>query len=152
ATAFSRKDGFQIAFGFLAACTILLTLSWASVIWSSGPWGWFKMPGVPVKDNAVQSGEFALCAFGLAYAASWLWNENRRQAVLGLALAVLFFANVLLVDVSKTGILMSGALLAMLLLETQGWRRGLLIAIPAALAISVALSFSPSAQTRFKQL
>jgi O-antigen ligase len=150
-TSFSRKDGSQIAFAFLAACTILLLLSWAYVIWPGGPWGWFNEPGVPVKDNAVQSGEFALCAFGLAYAGLQRWNENRRRAVLALSLAALFFANVLLVYVSKTGILMAGALLVLLLLDTQGWRRGVLIAIPAALAIVIALSLSPSAQVRFKQ-
>ncbi|MDH6263326.1 O-antigen ligase family protein [Bradyrhizobium sp. BR13661] len=151
ATAFSRKDGLQIAFGFLAACTILLVLSWASVIWPSGPWGWFKVPGVPVKDNAVQSGEFALCAFGLAYAGLLLWGENRTRAILALSLAALFFANVMIIFISKTGILMAAALLALLLLETQGWRRGLLFAVPAALVIVIALSFSPSAQLRFKQ-
>jgi O-antigen ligase len=63
----------------------------------------------------------------------------------------LFFVNALFVNISKTGILMSGALLVLLLLETQGWRRGVLIAIPATLAIVVALSFSPSAQVRLKQ-
>ena len=52
-TAFSRNDGMQVAFGYLAACTILLLLSWASVIWPSGPWGWFKDASVSVKDNVV---------------------------------------------------------------------------------------------------
>lgn len=150
-TAFSRKDGFQIALGFLAACTILLALSWASVIWTNGPWGWFKMQGIPVKDNAVQSGEFALCAFGLAYAGLRVWNENRPRAMLVFSLAALFFANIMVIDISKTGILMAGTLLLLLLLETQGWRRGVLIAVPAALAIVIALSFSHSAQVRYKQ-
>jgi len=150
-TAFSRREGLQIACGFLAACTILLTLSWVSVVWPGGPWSWFNGAGVPVKDNAVQSGEFVLCAFGLAYAGPRLWSENRGRAVLALALAVLFFADALFVNISKTGILMAGALLALFLLETQGWRRGVLIAIPATLAIVAALSLSPAAQVRFKQ-
>jgi O-antigen ligase len=150
-TAFSRRDGVQIACGFLAACTILLLLSWVSVVWPGGPWSWFNGTGVPVKDNAVQSGEFALCAFGLAYVGLRSWSENRARAVLTLALAALFFANALFVNISKTGILMAGALLALFLLETQGWRRGVLIAIPATLAIVVALSLSPAAQMRFKQ-
>jgi O-antigen ligase len=99
----------------------------------------------------VQSGEFALCAFGLAYAGLLLWGENRTRAILALSLAALFFANVMIIFISKTGILMAAALLALLLLETQGWRRGLLFAVPAALVIVIALSFSPSAQLRFKQ-
>src|SRR5512139_1367290 len=49
ATAFNRRDALQIGLGFLAACSILLVLSWSSMIWPGGPWGWFKMPGVPVK-------------------------------------------------------------------------------------------------------
>lgn len=151
ATAFSRKDALQIALGFLAACSILLVLSWLSVLWPSGPWGWFKVPGVPVKDNAVQSGEFALCAFGLAYAGLQLWSENRRRALLALLLATLFFANVMFIYISKTGVLMAGTLMVLFLVETQGWRRGLLITIPAAIAVAIALSFSPSAQARLKE-
>lgn len=151
ATAFSRKDALQIAFGFLAACSILLVLSWLSVLWPSGPWGWFKVPGVPVKDNAVQSGEFALCAFGLAYAGLLLWSDDRRRALLALLLAVLFFANVMFIYISKTGVLMAATLMVLFLVETQGWRRGILITIPAALAVVIALSFSPSAQARLKE-
>ena len=151
ATAFSRRDALQIAFGFLAACSILLLLSWSSVIWPGGPWGWFKVPGVPVKDNAVQSGEFVLCAFGLAYAGLELWNENRRRAGLALLWAMLFFANVMVIYISKTGVLMAATLLVLFLIETQGWRRGIAITIPVAIVIAIALSFSPAAKARLHE-
>src|SRR5205085_9365039 len=65
ACAITPRQALQIGIGFLAGCLIVLALSWASLLWPSGPWSWFKSPGVPVKDNAVQSGCFALCAFGL---------------------------------------------------------------------------------------
>jgi O-antigen ligase len=151
ATAFSRRDALQIGFGFLAACSILLVLSWGSVIWPGGPWGWFKMPSVPVKDNAVQSGEFALCAFGLAYASLRLWNESRWRAALVLLLAALFFSNVMSIYISKTGVLIAATLMVLFLIETQGWRRGVAITIPAVIALVIALSFSSAAQNRLKE-
>jgi len=66
ATAFTPRQALQIGCGFLAGCVVVLAFSLASFLWPSGPWHWFKSPGIPVKDNAVQSGCFALCAFGLA--------------------------------------------------------------------------------------
>eukprot|EP01035_Chromulina_nebulosa_P065952 gene65952-90239_t len=73
ATAFTPRQALQIAYGFLGACIVILAMSWASFLWPTGPWSWFKTPGVPFKDNAVQSGCFALCAFGLAIGAIRIW-------------------------------------------------------------------------------
>ncbi len=42
ATALTPRQALHIGYGFLAACVILLALSWASFLWPTGPWGWFK--------------------------------------------------------------------------------------------------------------
>jgi O-antigen ligase len=125
ATAFTPRQVLQIGYGFLAACVILVALSWASFLWLSGPWTWFKTPGVPVKDNAVQSGCFALCAFGLAIGATRIWAQgDKRNAITMIALALLFFADVFLIYISKTGAIMAAALLGLFLLQVvEGWRR-----------------------------
>ena len=153
ATAFTPKQALQIGVGFLAACTILLALSWTSFIWPSGPWGWFKLPGVPVKDNAVQSGNFALCAFGLVLGAFQLWrNGNRRGTAAMSVLALLFFADVFLIYLSKTGAIMAAALLALLLLHVEGWKSRMVVAVPAVIVIAIALLASAPAQRRLAEI
>ncbi|CAN5311268.1 O-antigen ligase family protein [soil metagenome] len=151
ATAVTPRQALQIGLGFLAACVILLMLSWASFLWPTGPWGWFKGPGVPVKDNAVQSGCFALCAFGLALGAMQIWRADRRRALAMTVLALLFLADIFLIFISKTGALMAAALLALFLLQI-GWRRALMVTVPVVLVVAVALWTSAPAQLRLAEI
>jgi O-antigen ligase len=152
ATAFTPRQALQVGYGFLVPCLVLLALSWASLLWPSGPWHWFKIIGVPVKDNAVQSSCFALCAFGLAVHAIRTWSEGAAwRALAMIVLAVLFFANIFLIFVSKTGLLMAMALLALVLVQVGRWRRALLVAAAAGLVIGVALTYSPWGQTRLQE-
>ena len=152
ATAFTPRQALQVGYGLLAACVILLALSWASFLWPTGPWTWFKSPGVPVKDNAVQSGCFALCAFALAVGAMHVWGADRRRAVAMIVLALLFFADVFLIYLSKTGAIMAAALLALFLIHAGGWRRAAIVAASAILVIGVALLASPQAQRRIAEI
>jgi O-antigen ligase len=153
ASAFTPRQALQIGAGFIAACVVLLILSWASFLWPAGPWTWFKAPGVPVKDNAVQSGCFALCAFGLAMAAVRIWTQgDRRRAVAMIVLALLFFADVFLIYLSKTGAIMAAALLGLFVIHAGGWRRSLMIAVPAVLIMVVALWASAPAQRRLAEI
>jgi O-antigen ligase len=149
ATAFTPRQALQIGYGFLAACLIVLALSWASLLWPSGPWDWFRTTGVPVKDNAVQSGCFALSAFGLAITAIRIWPQgDARRALAMIVLALLFFFDIFFIAVSKTGLLIALALLALFLVHVGGWRRALLIAVPAMLVIAVVLWSSAEVQVR----
>src|SRR5262249_2939488 len=70
-----------IMLGFLGSCTVLLVASYAHYTWRQ--WvpdpGWGALYGAPVKDYILQSGEFQLCAFGLAYAAVEAWRAQRRR-------------------------------------------------------------------------
>lgn len=152
ATAFSPRQAQHIAYGFLAACIVILVLSWASFLWPTGPWTWFKSPGVPFKDNAVQSGCFALCAFGLAIHAVGIWTHDRRRAIAMIGLALLFFADVFLIYLSKTGVIMATALLGLFVVHTGGRRRAVLVAVAAAVVIGAALLASPQAQRRIAEI
>jgi O-antigen ligase len=152
ATAFTPRQALQIGLGFLAACVILLALSWVSLLWPSGPWHWFKSPGVPIKDNAVQSGCFALCAFGLAIGTVRTWLQGDRRAIAMGILALLFFADIFFVYLSKTGMIMAGSLLVLLILHTWNWRLALSIAIPSVLVIAAALWLSGPAQLRLAEM
>jgi O-antigen ligase len=152
AAAITPREALQIGYAFLAGCLIVLVLSWGSLLWPAGPWAWFKAPGVPVKDNAVQSGCFALCALGLGIAAAREWSlGERKRAAAMTALALLFFADIFLIYVSKTGMLEAVALLGLFLVWLGGWRRAVLIAGGAALTIFMALSASVPAQHRLAE-
>jgi O-antigen ligase len=152
ATAFTPRQALQVGYGFLVPCLVLLALSWASLLWPSGPWHWFKIIGVPVKDNAVQSSCFALCAFGLAVHAIRTWSGGAVWRALAImVLAVLFFTNIFLIFVSKTGLLMALALLALVLVQVGRWRRALLMAAAAGLVIGIALTYSPWGQARLEE-
>ena len=153
AVAFDERQARQIGYAFLAACLILLVLSLASILWPTGPWWWFKAPGIPVKDNAIQSACFALCAFGLALFAvkGWQDGERRRAAIL-FGLALLFFVDVFMIYLSKTGALVMLALIGLFALRTGGWRAVLGIQLAAFAIIVVAISVSVPAQHRLAEM
>jgi O-antigen ligase len=111
------------------------------------------MDGVPVKDNAVQSGCFALCAFALALGGVNAWvGGNRRRAAAMLILALVFLADVFMIYISKTGILMTAALVGLFVVQAGGWRRSLLIATPIVLIAAIALWSSAPAQRRLAEI
>lgn len=152
ATTFDHRQAVHMGYAFTAACLILLLLSFASLAWPSGPWAWFKSPGVPVKDNAVQSTCFALCAFGLGIAAVHWWHLDKRRAVFAAVLAFLLFTNVFLIYLSKTGMLIAGTLLVLFFVHSTGWRRSLAVAAPLALVVLASILLSSEAQRRIAQI
>ena len=153
ACAFTPRQGLQIGYGFLAGCLVILVLSFLSFfVHLPSPFS-HAMDGVPVKDNAVQSGCFALCAFGLALGGVSTWIEgNRHRAVAMMILALVFLADVFMIYISKTGILMTAALVALFVVQAGGWRRSLLIATPIVLIAAIALWSSGPAQRRLAQI
>ncbi|WP_157158811.1 O-antigen ligase family protein [Bradyrhizobium genomosp. III] len=150
---YSNRQAMQIAYGFAAACTILLVLSLASLFWHSGPWGWFKGPGLPVKDNAVQSTCFSLCAFGLGIHTIRLLQLKRHlKAICTGTLAILLFADVFMITLSKTGMLIALALAIRLLAYIDTWTRRLAVAIPLGLIAILGVTFSGEAQRRVAEI
>jgi O-antigen ligase len=153
ACAFTPRQGLQIGYGFLAGCLVVLLFSFLSFFMFPPPPFRHAMDGVPVKDNAVQSGCFALCAFALALGGVKTWvGGNRRRAVAMMTLALVFLADVFMIYISKTGILMTAALVGLFVVQAEGWKRSLLIATPIVLIAAVALWTSPPAQRRLAEI
>lgn len=152
-TAFTPKQAMQIGYGFLASCLIVMVLSYAALIWPTGPWTWFKSIGVPFKDNAVQSECFAICALGLALGATRVWSDgDRRRAVAISLLALLFFANIFMIFVSKTGMLVAFTMVVILIIHIGGWKTSFIVGIPIALVVAGTLAMSPGAKLRVKEI
>ena len=108
---------------------------------------------MPMKDNAVQSGCFALCAFALALGGVSVWvGGNRRRAAAMIILALVFLADIFMIFISKTGVLMTSALIALFVVHAEGWKRSLLIAAPIALVVAIALWSSAPAQRRLAEI
>ena len=92
-----------VVLGFFASSAVLLVLSWALTLLPGLSWRGKTAVGVPVKDYIAQSGIFALCALGLLGQATELWRTHRvRDALLLVAAAALFAANVLYVATGRT--------------------------------------------------
>ena len=139
ACAFTPRQGLQIGYGFLAGCLVVLVLSFLSFFLPMPPPFRQAMDGVPVKDNAVQSGCFALCAFALALGGVSAWvGGNRRRAAVMLILALVFLADIFMIFISKTGILMTAALVALFVVQAGGSKRSLLIATPIVIRRTMA--------------
>ena len=153
ACAFTPRQGLQIGYGFLAGCLVVLALSFLSFFVLLPPPFRHAMDGVPLKDNAVQSGCFALCAFALALGGVSAWVAgNRQRAVAMMILALVFLADIFMIYISKTGILMTAALVGLFVVQAGGWRRSLLIATPIVLIAAIALWSSGPAQRRLAQI
>ena len=154
ASAFTPRQALQIGHGFLAGCLVVLVLSFLSFfIQLPPPFQKQAMAGVPLKDNAVQSGCFALCAFALALGGVRVWVAgDRRRAAVMIILALVFLADIFMIFISKTGVLMTAALIGLFVVHVEGWRRSLLIAAPIALVVAIALLLSAPAQRRLAEI
>jgi O-antigen ligase len=153
ASTFTARQALQIGYGFLAGCLVVLVFSFLSFLIALPPPFHPAMDGVPMKDNAVQSGCFALCALGLALGGVHVWaGGNRMRASAMFILALLFLADVFMIFISKTGILMTLALVMLFVVHAGGWKRSLLIALPIALVVAIALWSSAPAQRRLAEI
>jgi O-antigen ligase len=137
-------NGRWIMLGFLASCTILLVVSYGHYTWRQ----WVPDPahwtfyGVPVKDYILQSGEFQICAFGLAYAMVEAWRVQRIRLAFALALlACAFLANIVYIATGRTAIAAMPVLLALFGLRLFGWR-GVLGVVLAGVVIAAVAWFS----------
>jgi O-antigen ligase len=119
-------NGRWVMIGFLASCAGLLVLSYFHAVWRTwypGPYTHIFLPGIPIKDHILQSGEFQICAFGLAYAAVEAWRQQRQHLALALALfACAFLANIVYIATGRTIVVVMPVLLALFGLRLFGWR------------------------------
>jgi len=148
-TQFRRSErGTGVLVAFLVSCTVLLVLSWVTTMWPA-LWRPVVTRGVPVKDYVVQSGEFLLCAFGLAHWAFDAWHQHRRPlAAILAALALIFLANIVFVATGRGTVVVFGGLLGLLALQRFSWKGALGVLVGGAVLAGVAWASSPYLRAR----
>ncbi|KWV59547.1 ligase [Bradyrhizobium macuxiense] len=125
---------------FLVSCTLLMIMSWLVLV---HPGLSLKPPGgergIFVKDYINQSQEFTLCAVALAYPIVMTLQARRiALAVLLIAIALSFFANMAFVVVSRTALVTVPIMFAVFALLHLRWRSIVLIlCVTAAFAVVV---------------
>lgn len=134
---FRRSDrGVWVLASFAASCTLLLLLSFGTLI--------IPLPdqdqlGVPVKNYIVQSIEFAICAFvGLHLALKAARAGQPRLAAALLVTAMLFLLNIMFVATGRTALVVAAVLLVLFAIRHFGWK-GALATLLAGCAVGAAL-------------
>ncbi len=144
------ERGLRVLGGFFISVSVLLLFSWALALFPKLPWHSTSF-GVPVKDYILQSDEFLMCAFALLGIACDLGRAGRwRSAILLVAFALCFLANIAFVATGRTTLLVAPVLMLLL-----GWRqyrwRGLVGAALLFCVIGGAVGFeSPYLRGRLK--
>jgi O-antigen ligase len=139
---FRRSErGVWAIYGFLAASVAVLVVSWGLAIIPGLTWRGRTDVGVPTKDYIFQAMNFLICAFALLGYAGDVGRARRwRSALIAVALALLFLANIFFVATSRTALLVIPVLLLWL-----GWRefrwKGLIGAILAGVVVAAGTWF-----------
>jgi O-antigen ligase len=140
--------GMWIAGGFLVSCTALVAYSWALTIFPSLPRG-SPVPGVPVKDYVVQSGEFVICAFGLSHLAFTSWQQQRRRLAIAFGiLALAFLANIGFVATGRTSVVVFIVLLAVFGMQRLRWKGALAVFVGGVALVAATWATSPYLRSR----
>lgn len=139
---FRRSDrGTQLIAWYALSCIVLLLTSYAIVLLHLQL---THDPGVPVKNAATQSGEFATCIFGFAYLA-YDWIARRRWLwVLGaVALILAMFANMVFIATGRTALVVVAVLLVLFVALHLTWRGIALVSAATVVFVAVAWVSSP---------
>lgn len=123
-----------VILGFFASSVVLLVVSWVLALAPGLTWRG-KEPGVPVKNYILQSGIFAICAFGLIGEALERRRTRPRRSFVLLLVAAAFIANIGYVAAARTTLVVMAVMLILCGLRQFGWRGGIVAgAIGAVLA------------------
>ena len=136
---FRRSErGNWVLYGFFVSVLGVLLLSWSLVIIPKLPWR-AKMPGVPIKDYIFQSTEFLICAFALLGSVIDGYRTQKWHILLvSVALAAVFFANIVFVVTGRTALLVVPVLALLLGWRVSRWK-GLLGAALSGCIIGLAV-------------
>jgi hypothetical protein len=117
------ERGIYVVYGFFASVLLLVVVSWGLAVIPGLPWRGMHQPGVPAKDYIFQSTNFLICAFALlGYAVVERRARRWRLALVLLALAGLFLANIFFVISSRTSFVVAPVLLLLFGWRQFGWR------------------------------
>jgi O-antigen ligase len=150
------KRGHWVFISFLASCALLLALSWIIFLvpqWQvSGSHGFYNA-GVPARNVIDQNQEFVLCVFVLASLSISLVKKQRAALAVGaLALASMFFLNIIFVALSRTSLVYVLALIILFASRHFG-RRGTLLLLAGTVLMSGFVWFaSPHLRGRIEQV
>jgi len=141
--------GMWVFTAFLVSCALLMAMSWLVLIYP----GLTLKPaseadrGIFVKNYIDQSQEFALCAVVLAYPVVTLLRQGKTwQALLLVALAVSFVANMAFVIVSRTALVTMPVMLALFALMHLKARTSAMLLLAAIVLGALAWLASPQLQ------
>jgi O-antigen ligase len=140
--------GMWVFTAFLVSCALLMVMSWLVLIYP----GLTLKPGdadrgIFVKNYIDQSQEFALCAVVLAYPVVTLLRQGKTwQALLLVAVAVSFVANMAFVIVSRTALVTMPVMLAVFALMHLKARTSAMLLSAAVVLGALAWLASPQLQ------
>jgi O-antigen ligase len=138
--------GMYVFAGYALSCAALLLVSYAVTVLQVK---FTQDPGVPVKNAATQSGEFATCMLGFAYLAyDWIARRKWIWAAGAFALILAMFANMVFVATGRTALVVVAVLLVLFVLLHLTWRGIALVGAAAAVVVAVAWLSSPYLRER----
>ena len=147
---FRRSERADWVFGgYAVSCLLLLLLSFVLALWPHPLFLFSRDFGVPVKNAASQSGEFATCIFGFLFLCreaalrrQWLWLAGLLAAGVGM------LANIFFVATGRTALVVILVLLLLFALK-QLSPRGIALLLAGAVAVgAVAWVSSPYLRKR----
>ena len=142
--------GMDVVIGYVLSCLVLMLASYAI---ASLHLVLRHDPGVPVKNAATQSSEFATCILGLTYLA-YDWTMRRRWLHAGVAGALMLalFANMAFVATGRTALVVVLVLLPLFAIMHLAWRGIVLLAGAVVVVVAAAWFSSPYLRDRVEVL
>ena len=149
---FERSErGLLVFAAFLVSCTLLMAISWITIIAPAFTLKPDPSRGIFVKNYIDQSQEFALCAVALAYPVIVLLRAKKIwPALLLSALGLSFVVNMAFVIVSRTALVTIPIMVAVFGLMHLRWRTNVMILCAAILVAAVAWAASPQLEWTIK--
>lgn len=147
---FSRsRKGHWVVIAYLGSCAGVLAASYLDFAWPSLFGGDPVRIGIPAKDYATQSTEFAICAFALAGLAIANLRARRRGVASGCAaLALLFLCNIVYVATARATLVVLLVLLGLSGWKLFSWKGAIIWIVTAGVAIAAIWASSPYLRTR----
>ncbi len=148
---FRRSErGLDVFTAYALSCVVLLLASFAV---AALQWQLTIDAGVPVKNAATQSGEFATCIFGFAHLArDWIARRKWTWALGAIVIIVAMFANIVFVATGRTALVVVIVLLVLFAVLHLRRRDVVLVSAAVVVVTGVAWFASPYLRGRTEQI